>query len=475
MLTPESLGHPEKFIRDFASAHQLPLRSPGAVIRETVRYEREEALPPEHPDAWRVIREQGRVNIGRRIRLSPAGLERLRELILEMGTTVDGGRPESWSPEQRVVWCLAPWNVPAAELNEICAVAAAVAEDRAAPERALARHRSGAPLDDSYYRDPSHSRLECAPVADNDRQLVLLRLLTEVVFAKPYDTSAWMVRWVFFRPGRRHCHPHFTTTVMWIRQAIDTLAAEAARKVRDAARQYRDDFFRAIDPHTCPVPDSNFDFWMYGYGEVADPRMEVRVAEQARAFPRKPIDRVRVALTGNAEALNEALREAGTAALRWPWVLLVLDGWRAAIERGIPPDSTRARDLMANVSAALTRIVGKGAIARPDRRELIREAVRLMEDYFRECTGDGISPIPRRLLEIGEWAHREWNERTGTGDRRARYSPLDEGAIVAARQRVTRPHRARPVARQVVAAAFAVEVSTIKRMTKRMIGGDAIS
>lgn len=464
MLTAEALEQPERFIREFAASHQLPLRSAGAVVR-TERYERDELLPLDHPDAWRLVRGRGDVNLGRRLRLPLAGLERLRNLILEMGTSLDGNRPEAWTPEQRAAWCLVPWRISAADLNEICAVAAVVAEGLAAPERALARHRSGLPLEDAEYRDAKQSAFDAPPVAPEDRQVVRLRLLNEIAFARPYDTEEWMVRWVFFRPGRRR-HPHFTATVAWLRQALDFLAARAAETVRDAARQYRADFFRPIDPRTWPMANSQFDFWVYGYGEVADPVMEARVVEQARAFPREAIDHVRVALAGDAKGLYQALREAGTAALRWPWVLRVLDGWRGALEGGRRPDREKAKDRIHGVSAALAHIAGSGPPENPDRAANMREAVVLLRAYFEAYLKNPSTPIPPRLLEIGQAAEEDLNARTIGDDRRARYARLDEAAIVAARRRVTSPKKALEIARDVVSAAFAVARSTIVRVTE---------
>jgi len=458
MLTAEALLHPEQFVLQVAAKHQVPLQSPGAVVRAE-RYQRDASLPPEHPDAWRVIRERGTVNLGRRLRLSPAGLSRLRNLILEMGSSLGGTRPEAWTPEQRAVWCLAPWQISTDDLKEICAVAAVITQGLAEPERALARHRSGLPLDDAHHRDRTPSDSDAPPVAGHDRQLVRLRLLSEIAFAKPYRTTDWMVRWAFFRPGRRHRHPRFTASVTWLRQGLDTLAAWAAARVRAAACQYRDDFFRTIDPRTCTVPDSKFEFWVYGYGEVADPAMEARVGEQARAFPRKSIDHVRVALAGNAEPLYEALREAGTAALRWPWVLRVLDGWRTAIEGPRGPDTEKAQDRMNAVSAALVHIVGRGAVARPDILEERHEAVHLLRSHLEAYLTDATTPIPARLLEIGEAAY----DRDKRRDPSAR---LDEAAIVAARHRATRASRALPVARDVVSVAFGVERSTLLRSSR---------
>jgi hypothetical protein len=382
MLTPDALRHPEQFIVQFAAAHRLDVQSPGAVVR-TEQYERDVYLPPEHPDAWRVIREQGTVNLGRSlVLLSTAGLLRLRSLILEMGSSIDGRRPQAWTPQQRAVWCLAPHGLSAAEMNEICAVATAVAEGRAAPERALARLRSGASLEDNDYEQPTRSSMDPTPAVAPDRQLERLHLLNAVVFAQPYRTTDWMVRWAFLSLGRNRQHPRFTATVVWIRQALDVLAARAAEHVRAAARQYRDSFLGKIDPRTCPVPNGTFDLWAHGYGEVDDPITEARVAEQARAFPRKSIDHVRVALDGDAESLYEALREAGVAALRWPWVLRVLDGWREAIERLGGQDLKAARARMKGVSAALVHITGRGAVARPDRLALRTEAVRLAEAHW---------------------------------------------------------------------------------------------
>lgn len=458
--------HPERFILQVAAKHQVPLQSPGAVVRAE-RYERDASFPPEHPDAWRVVRERGTVNLGHCLPLSPAGLSLLRTLILEMGSSLGGTRPEAWTPEQRAVWCLTPWRISAEDLAEICATAAVVAAGLATPERALARHRSGVPLDDAYHRDRPHLGCDAPPVAEHDRQLVRLRLVNEIAFAEPYGTTGWMVRWAFFRPGRGHPHLRFTTTVTWLRQTLDILAAWAAARVRTAARQYRDDFFRTIDPQTCPVPDSKFEFWVYGYGEVADPVIEARVAEQARAFPRKAINHVRVSLAGNAEPLYEALREAGTAALRWPWVIRVLDGWRAAIEEAGHPNSELARDRMEGVSAALANIRGRGAIARPERTANIREAADLLCAHLVVWLRDKNASVPPRLLEIGDAAHDDWNKRIAHRRTRHRYKRLDLAAIVDARRMVKVPGQAVRVAREVVAAAFGV---TVERVDRIMVG-----
>lgn len=457
MLTPQALERPYRFLAEFAAAHELP------VELGTEQYERDPSLHPDHRNAWRLIQKHGTIKLDCRLSLSPMALDRLRRLVVELGCRLDGRTPEAWTPQERAEWCLVPTGISGADLNEVCAVAAAVADRLAYPERALARHRSRLPLEDTAYRDPTISGLDPPPVPNGDQQAIRLRLLSEIAFAPPYRTTEWMVRWAFHRHGRRR--PHFTKTIIWLRQGVDKLAALAQQRVRDAARGYRDRFFAGIDPRTCPVPDSTFNFWRYGYGEVGDPVMEARVAEQARAFPEEPIDHVKIALAGNAEALYAALREAGTAALRWPWVLRILDGWRAAVEASIEPHRDEARERMRGIGAALMHITGKGLVARPDRTASRIEAVKLLCSYFEAYLGDSSTPIPRRLLEIGDLAHKDREARASIRERGHRYTRLDEAAILAARRRVTRPGHALRVARDVVSAAFAVARSTVVRET----------
>ena len=191
--------------------------------------------------------------------------------------------------------------------------------------------------------------------------------------------------------------------------------------------------------------------------------MEARAAEQARAFPFKAIDHVAIALSGDAEAVYAALQEAGTAALRWPWVLRVLDGWRAAVESSVERD--KAQDRLRRISPALASVVGPGRNPKPNRIADRIEAVELLRSYFEAYARAPSTPIPPRLLEIGNAAHEDSEARAKGAERGYPYTRLDAAAIVAARARGIRPDYALRVAREVVAAAFTVARTTVVRET----------
>lgn len=463
-LTADALSEPERFLVDFAAAHELPVQSPGAVVRSG-RVRRTSFYAGRDPRTGKLIHAPRAINVGRRLWLSLPDRERLRLVILEMGSTLNGKRPEKWTPKQRAAWCLSPTGISVADLEEIEAVATTVSDGLASPERALARHRARVPLEDVHHRSPK-SGPDPHMLDKSDRQLVRLERLNETAFAQPQQTAEWMVRWVFYRPGRRH--PRFTKTVSWIRQELDTLAAEAARRLRDEAIAYRDSFFRPIDAHRCPIPEGRFEFWMYGYGEVPDATTEARVAEQARGLPRKRIDHVRVALAGDAEAVHWALRDGGTAALRWPWILRVLDGWRSAAEGPKGTDSDAATERLEAIGTALANIKGRGPVARPDRDSNLYEAVQLAFSFLHSYLTSPSTPIPQRLLQLGDSAHEEWNKRKRTvlEKRRDRYVRLDDRAIMAAaREMATRKRTPLTAARRLVAKAYMLHPESVRRRT----------
>lgn len=468
LMTVEELCHPELFLRRFAEHHHLPVRIPGGVYRAESRQFDPETLEEV------IVREAGRTNLARRIKLIPEGLEKLRRVILASAEAMDSRMAKSWPLAERVTWCFEGSGITHHELGELWEAAGAVAAGMS-PGKALAKLRLGIPLnapDGGQFFDPD-------PIDDDDQQVIRLNLLRTLVFDEFCSTTDWMVRWTFFRPGRQH--RRFTQVAEWIRISVDHFAASAAAHLAAAAKQLRDNYFDTFDSAKCAKPSGELEFWMHGYGPVPSPGVEVSAAKAANFIPPQPIDHLAISLAGDPEkGLYEALGEAGAAALRWPWVLRIIDSWRQLIEDGEPNRAKEAAKRMERIGGALAHITGRGAKARPQRIESMLEAADLLTKLLSdELEGVAAESARQRLIALGDVADAH---QRGTAKRRARmekgvnpsdkrsndYVRLDESAISDALRRVACGKTPKSVARAVVSRAFGMELeSLVRRIRER--------
>ena len=468
-MTVEEIRHPELFLRKFADHHHLPVRIPGGVYRAESR-----KVDPETLEEV-IVREAGKTNLARRIKLIPEGLEKLRRVVLASAERMDSRMTKRWTLAERVTWCFQGNGITHDELSELWKVAAVVANGTP-PGKALAKLRRGLPLD----APDSVQFVEPEPVDDSDQQVIRLNLLQTLVFDEFCSTTEWMVRWTFFRPGRRQ-HRRFTQVVEWIRISVDHFAASAAARLAAAAKRLRDEYFETLDSAKCAKPSSELEFWMHGYGPVPNPDVEVSAAKAAKFIPPHPIDHLAISLAGDPEkGLYQALGEAGTAALRWPWVLRIIDSWRQLIEDGEPHRVKKAKKRMERLGHALARITGRGPEARPARIDSMLDAADVLTKLLDEELDDAAAESARqRLIAIGdvadthlrETARRRASKKKGvkpSGKLPDEYVRLDESAISDALRKVARGGRPKSVARAVVSRAFGIEVeSLIRRIRER--------